>query len=139
MLAIAMNACFFFSWEKKYAMKSLKFYPDTAVQSSIKKEWRVKRSRYRKEKYGWQINWSFWLLLLLLGPCQFCFCRMNRTSTIPDKPVPSGVYTRGTLSIFPFIVFNFRLIIGVLLTASNDRILFLPTRSEGSPLWLSIP
>lgn len=43
---------FFFLEKKKYAMKSLKFYPDTAVQSSIKKEWRVKRSRYRKEKYG---------------------------------------------------------------------------------------
>lgn len=51
-LAIAMHACFFFLEKKKYAMKSLKFYPDTAVQSSIKKEWRVKRSRYRKEKYG---------------------------------------------------------------------------------------
>lgn len=43
---------FFFLEKKKNAMKSLKFYPDTAVQSSIKKEWRVKRSRYRKEKYG---------------------------------------------------------------------------------------
>lgn len=52
MLAIAMHACFFFLEKKKYAMKSLKLNPDTAVQSSIKKEWRVKRSRYRKEKYG---------------------------------------------------------------------------------------
>lgn len=47
------NACvLFFLEKKKYAMKSLKLNPDTAVQSSIKKEWRVKRSRYRKEKYG---------------------------------------------------------------------------------------
>lgn len=37
MLAIAMHACFFFLEKKKYAMKSLKFYPDTAFQSSIKK------------------------------------------------------------------------------------------------------
>lgn len=36
MLAIAMHACFFFLEKKKYAMKSLKFYPDTEVQSSIK-------------------------------------------------------------------------------------------------------
>lgn len=47
MLAIAMHACFFFLEKKKYAMKSLKFYPDTAVQRM-----EGKRSRYRKEKYG---------------------------------------------------------------------------------------